>query len=86
MGEIGITCRSDLAPATDVQNPSYTGELPRKKSRNYLDSHKNIEKKRRDRINQCLSQLKALVPDCRQYVCSQSFPLFVVSGCVCAGE
>ena len=34
---------------------------------NYLDSHKTIEKKRRDRINQCLESLKALVPDCRQY-------------------
>ena len=62
-------CRSDLGPATD-QNPSFAGELPRKKSRNYLDSHKTIEKKRRDRINQCLNQLKTLVPDCRQYVCA----------------
>ncbi len=34
---------------------------------NYLDSHKTIEKKRRDRINQCLESLKTLVPDCRQY-------------------
>lgn len=34
---------------------------------NYLDSHKTIEKKRRDRINQCLESLKNLVPDCRQY-------------------
>ena len=34
---------------------------------NYLDSHKTIEKKRRDRINSCLDQLKNLVPDCRQY-------------------
>lgn len=34
---------------------------------NYLDSHKTIEKKRRDRINNCLEQLKTLVPDCRQY-------------------
>lgn len=34
---------------------------------NYLDSHKTIEKKRRDRINSCLEQLKTLVPDCRQY-------------------
>ena len=34
---------------------------------NYLDSHKTIEKKRRDRINNCLEQLKSLVPDCRQY-------------------
>jgi hypothetical protein len=58
---------SDLGPAADLQNLAYTGELPRKKSRNYLDSHKNIEKKRRDRINQCLNQLKVLVPDCRQY-------------------
>ena len=32
-----------------------------------MDSHKNIEKKRRDRINSCLDQLKVLVPDCRQY-------------------
>ena len=45
-----------------------SGELPRKKSRNYLDSHKSIEKKRRDRINLCLNQMKSLVPDCRQYV------------------
>jgi hypothetical protein len=44
-----------------------TPEVPRKKSRNYLDSHKNIEKKRRDRINQCLGIMKTLVPDCRQY-------------------
>jgi len=36
-------------------------------SQNYLDSHKTIEKKRRDRINQCLETLKTLVPDCRQY-------------------
>jgi len=35
---------------------------------NYLDSHKTIEKKRRDRINQCLDQLKSLIPDCKQYV------------------
>ena len=34
---------------------------------NYLDSHKTIEKKRRDRINACLDTLKTLVPDCRQY-------------------
>ena len=34
---------------------------------NYLDSHKTIEKKRRDRINNCLDQLKSLIPDCRQY-------------------
>jgi len=34
---------------------------------NYLDSHKTIEKKRRDRINQCLDQLKSLIPDCKQY-------------------
>jgi hypothetical protein len=66
---------SDLGPAADLQNFAYTGELPRKKSRNYLDSHKNIEKKRRDRINQCLNQLKTLVPDCRQYVCSQYWSL-----------
>ena len=36
-------------------------------TKNYLDSHKTIEKKRRDRINQCLESLKLLVPDCRQY-------------------
>lgn len=46
---------------------SDASEIPRKKSRNYLDSHKTIEKKRRDRINQCLESLKGLVPDCRQY-------------------
>ena len=34
---------------------------------NYLDSHKTIEKKWRDRINNYLDQLKSLVPDCRQY-------------------
>ena len=34
---------------------------------NYLDSHKTIEKKRRDRINQCLNALKIAVPDCKQY-------------------
>lgn len=64
---ITMTCSSDLAPVNDTQK-AIAGELPRKKSRNYLDSHKNIEKKRRDRINQCLNQLKTLVPDCRQYV------------------
>eukprot|EP00118_Oscarella_pearsei_P025826 m.308853 g.308853 ORF g.308853 m.308853 type:complete len:513 (+) comp44965_c0_seq1:149-1687(+) len=42
-------------------------DVPRKKSRNYLDSHKSIEKKRRDRINNSLSTLKELVPDCKQY-------------------
>lgn len=42
-------------------------DLPRKKSRNYLDSHKTIEKKRRDRINTGLGTLKEMVPDCRQY-------------------
>ncbi len=47
---------------------SALGDVPRKKSRNYLDSHKTIEKKRRDRINTCLEVLKGLVPDCRQYV------------------
>ena len=35
---------------------------------NYLDSHKSIEKRRRDRINNCLTILKSMVPDCRQYV------------------
>ncbi|XP_070558979.1 uncharacterized protein [Ptychodera flava] len=39
----------------------------RKKSRNYLDTHKNIEKRRRDRINNCLNTLKTLVPECRAY-------------------
>lgn len=56
--------------AAQGHTPS-SAELPRKKSRNYLDSHKNIEKKRRDRINTCLNQLKGLVPDCRQYVSQQ---------------
>lgn len=56
--------------AAQGHTPS-SAELPRKKSRNYLDSHKNIEKKRRDRINTCLNQLKGLVPDCRQYVSLQ---------------
>ena len=66
------------------QSPgSFTGELPRKKSRNYLDSHKNIEKKRRDRINLCLNQLKSLVPDCRQYVSTQvTVNLFVMWVCL----
>ena len=32
-----------------------SSEIPRKKSRNYLDSHKSIEKRRRDRINNCLT-------------------------------
>lgn len=41
--------------------------VPRKKTRSYLDSHKVIEKKRRDRINQCLNMIKSLIPDCRQY-------------------
>ncbi|XP_002742361.2 uncharacterized protein LOC100369799 [Saccoglossus kowalevskii] len=39
----------------------------RKKSRNYLDTHKSIEKRRRDRINSCLNTLKTLVPGCRVY-------------------
>ncbi|XP_065829619.1 uncharacterized protein [Oscarella lobularis] len=42
-------------------------DVPRKKSRNYLDSHKSIEKKRRDRINNSLTTIKELVPDCKQY-------------------
>jgi len=50
-----------------MSTPTMTPEVPRKKSRNYLDSHKTIEKKRRDRINQCLDQLKSLIPDCKQY-------------------
>ncbi|XP_065916496.1 hairy/enhancer-of-split related with YRPW motif protein-like isoform X2 [Dysidea avara] len=44
-----------------------TSPVPRKKTRSYLDSHKVIEKKRRDRINTCLTHIKNLIPDCRQY-------------------
>eukprot|EP00057_Strongylocentrotus_purpuratus_P002464 XP_003724578.1 PREDICTED: uncharacterized protein LOC100889274 [Strongylocentrotus purpuratus] len=38
----------------------------RKKSREYLDSHKDVEKRRRDRINTCLDTIRSLVPLCHQ--------------------
>lgn len=38
----------------------------RKKSREYLDSHKDVEKRRRDRINTCLDTIRTLVPLCHQ--------------------
>ncbi|XP_071486652.1 uncharacterized protein [Diadema antillarum] len=38
----------------------------RKKSREYLDSHKDVEKRRRDRINTCLETIRSLVPLCHQ--------------------
>ena len=38
----------------------------RKKSREYLDSHKDVEKRRRDRINTCLETIRTLVPLCHQ--------------------
>ncbi|XP_078678990.1 uncharacterized protein LOC144914721 [Branchiostoma floridae x Branchiostoma belcheri] len=46
---------------------SYLFDDPRKKSRNYLDTHKNIEKKRRDRINSSLTALKSIIPECKAY-------------------
>lgn len=67
---VGMPTAMELTSPTTIAAgglSSSNSELPRKKSRNYLDSHKTIEKKRRDRINQCLENLKSLVPDCRQY-------------------
>lgn len=58
---------AELLQSTGSSILAGTADVPRKKSRNYLDSHKTIEKKRRDRINSCLENLKTLVPDCRQY-------------------
>lgn len=57
----------DMSGMGDPLTSPSLGDIPRKKSRNYLDSHKTIEKKRRDRINQCLNALKIAVPDCKQY-------------------
>ncbi|XP_011406317.1 PREDICTED: uncharacterized protein LOC100632130 isoform X2 [Amphimedon queenslandica] len=51
----------------DTPTAGTTPDVPRKKSRYYLDSHKSIEKKRRDRINNGLQTLKDIVPNCRQY-------------------
>ncbi|XP_072050903.1 uncharacterized protein [Amphiura filiformis] len=35
-------------------------------TREYLDAHKNVEKRRRDRINTCLETIRQFVPACRK--------------------
>ena len=51
--EDSLTSPITLSASSGSGVASLTSDIPRKKSRNYLDSHKNIEKKRRDRINLC---------------------------------
>ena len=82
----GSLCRSDLSPGMAIESSAFSGDIPRKKSRNYLDSHKTIEKKRRDRINLCLNQLKSLVPDCRQYVRITSSPPLSLASALLQGN
>lgn len=57
-------------------------DVPRKKSRNYLDSHKCIEKKRRDRINNSLSSIKELVPDCKQFASKKLDKAEILEMCI----